>query len=331
MGNIKLSYIAIVFFSLYFFNPINCWAVSDGISFTDPTYVEKMPDEWVNKPLQYEHWAKGADLSVTLDQHLYPALLPLIAEFEKKHNVKIAIKEGTCGISAGLINRKAVDIAGFCCPPSLSDRLPGLKFHTIGIGALAIFVNPDNPIENISTEETRKMFASKIIRWSEFKTKPALNTQIHTIGRFHCKNRPGHWRLILDDVDLYSPLLHEVGAISDMISLISTDKNAVGYEVLWMALNYKKQRLVKALKIDGYSPSDIKPLIANKYPFYRTFNITSWEGANASNPLAVKLVDYLLKNADNIKEKYGIVSHVHLKSAGWRFIGNELVGIPESK
>ena len=97
-----------------------------GEAFSDPHITIDMPADWSRKPIKYEKWAENADLAVTLDQHLYPALLPIINQFAHEKNVRIAVNEGTCGISAGLIVRKAVDIAGFCCPPAGTDRFPDL-------------------------------------------------------------------------------------------------------------------------------------------------------------------------------------------------------------
>jgi hypothetical protein len=116
-----------------------------GPSFTAPGQTFEMPSEWMKKPIRYEKWADNADISVTLEQDVYQLILPLIQKYAKQRGLTIAVKEGTCGISAGMLNRKVVDIGGFCCPPGGEDRLPGLKFHTLGIVAKAFLLHPDNP------------------------------------------------------------------------------------------------------------------------------------------------------------------------------------------
>jgi len=78
-----------------------------------------------------------------------------------------------------------------------------------------------------------------------------------------------------------------IGSIPDMISVVSADPGAIGYETLWMAHHrYKQKGRVKALKIDGYAPNEFNYLISGRYPLYRVFSITTWEGKNVANPHA---------------------------------------------
>ena len=73
---------------------------------------------------------------------------------------------GPCGISRGLLFRKTVDIGGFCCPPGRTDRLPGLRFHTLAIAAIALFVHPDNTIEDLTLSQARDLYRGEITDWS---------------------------------------------------------------------------------------------------------------------------------------------------------------------
>ncbi len=306
-----------------------------GPPFTDPSYTFKMPPEWRGKRIQYEEWAGKADIAVTLEQDVYQMLLPLIEKFGKENGIRVAVKEGTCGISAGMLSRKVVDIGGFCCPPGKEDRLPGLKFHTLGIVAKAFLVHPENPVENVSPRELRDIFQGKISHWSELKTTdhgqgPPL--AIKPVARFHCPLRPGHWRLLLDREDLFSPRLYEVGSIPDMIAAVAMNKGAIGWETLGMVEHYRNMGAVKPLKIDGHPPGDGGALAAKKYPFYRTYSITTWEGKGVENQKAKALVEYLLKAVEGIDSAtYGLATSSKLRKAGWKFKGNELVGEPNPK
>ncbi len=303
-----------------------------GPSFIAPGQTFEMPPEWVEKPIRYEKWADKADVSVTLEQDVYYMILPLIQKYSKQRGLKIAVKEGTCGISAGMLDRKAVDIGGFCCPPGSQDRLPGLSFHTLGIVAKAFLVHPENPVESVSAIELRDIFSGKLYRWSDLKTrngKPGPQWVIRPIGRFHCPLRPGHWRLLLDNPDLFSPRLYEVGSMPDMIAQVSANKGAIGWEVLGMVEHYKNVGKVKPLRIDGYSPTDSNAIATKRYPFYRTYNITTWEGKGVENPKAKALVDYLLKEVDSLGSEFGFVPASKLGKAGWKFKGDELIGEPD--
>jgi ABC-type phosphate transport system substrate-binding protein len=301
-----------------------------GEAFTDPEDVQQMPSGWEKQPVNHVEETGEVDLVVTLDQHLYMFLPQMIDEYGAEHGLKIAVSEGTCGITAGKMVRKAADIGGYCCPPGKTDRLPGLRFHTLGILPLEIIVHPDNPIENITLQEARAIFQGRIYRWDELSNsqgKPGLDLAIQTIGRLHCKTRPGHWRLLLDNEDLFGPMLQEVGTIPDMISLVADAPDAVGYEVGMMVERYRNEGMVKSLMVDGFAPTTSN-LLAGRYPLYRTLNLTTWEGEAVENPEAVKLVLYLLGQGKILEELFRLVPVTALRREGWRFLDNELIGEP---
>lgn len=331
MKRFKSGFI-IPFVALLFGVAVHAAETLKGPPFIYPGQTFEMPAEWVKKPISYEKWADKADVSVTLEQDVYQMILPLIQKYAKQRGLTIDVKEGTCGISAGMLARKVVDIGGFCCPPGKEDRLPGLSFHTLGIVSKAFLVHPENPADSVSAMELRDIFQGKLYRWSQLKTRngnPGPQWVIRPIGRLHCPLRPGHWRLLLDNPDLFSPRLYEVGSIPDMIAQVSSNKGAIGWEVLGMVDHYKNVGKVKPLRIDGYSPTDGNAIATKRYPFYRTYNITTWEGKNVENPRARALVDYLLKEVHSLGPEFGFVPASKLSKAGWKFKGDELIGEPD--
>ena len=201
-----------------------------GEPFSDFSYIQQMPPGWENQPIKYAPEIGKADLVITLDQHLYPAILEMIQEYAVDNGLKVTVSEGTCGITAGKLVRKAVDMGGYCCLPGKTDRLPGLRFHTIGVVPIALFVHPENPIDNITLNQAREIYQGRILRWSDIRDtngRQGTSLKIQTVGRLHCKIRPGHWRLLLDNEDLFGPRLQEVGTIPDMISLVAAAPGAI--------------------------------------------------------------------------------------------------------
>ncbi len=301
-----------------------------GEPFTDPSYTQQMPSSWKDQPIRHDPDVGQVDLAVTLDQHLYRAIKGMIENYAAEHGLKISVSDGTCGITAGKLVRKAVDVGGFCCPPGKTDRLPGLLFHTIGVVPIVLLVHPENPIGDITLQEARKIFQGEMYRWSELKNsngQQGPDTKIQPIGRLHCKIRPGHWRLLLDNEDLFSPRLQEVGTIPDMISLVAATPGAIGYEVMMMVERYRSEGKVKALKIDGIAPNRTN-LLSRKYPLYRTLNITTWQGEKVKMQHAQELVDFLLGQEVRLDNKFNIIPASSLRQMGWQFKGNELIGSP---
>lgn len=303
-----------------------------GLAFSDPEKIVSKSEAWLKRPIRYKKESIGSDVAMMLDQHSYPALLPFIQDYAKAKKLKISAGEGTCGPSEGMLNRKQVDIGGFCCPPSRSDRLPGLTYHTLGISPLAIFVHPNNPIDTLTSEQVRAIFRGALTRWSQLipnNKKSFKDILIQPIIRLHCKTRPGHWRLILDNEDSFGPRINEVGTIPDMVSNVAGYQGAIGYEEIWMTINhYKNKGKVKILKIDGQDPFDLETLKSGNYPFYRVHTITTWNSDTTSNPKAQELVQHLLKKAGSIDPKFYIVPAYDLPRNLWKFKGNDLIGAP---
>lgn len=300
-----------------------------GPAFSEPHRQVPMSEAWRQQPITYLEIPPDTDVAVTLDQHLYPALLPLIREFAQHRQLRIAVQEGTCGISAGALADKAVDIGGFCCPAGESDRLPGLTYHTLGIAALALLVNPANRVEDVDAATARRIFQGNIADWREVAGSGSLGRStiapIQTVARLHCKNRPGHWRLLLDNEELFSPTMREVSTIQSMIRRVASRPDAIGYETLWMSERYGRGE-VKAVRINGVNPFDEVALAEGRYPFYRTYNITSWSAPHLARPEARALVHYLMQEFHRVDPVFGFVPAARLREAGWRFSGDELVG-----
>jgi hypothetical protein len=305
-------------------NPIN----QGGPHFTDSSETIQMPEEWLKKSITYEPQNSGADVVISLDGQMYHAWEPIIKKYAEENNLKIVITRGTCGFSAGGLSRKVIDIGAFCCPPGKTDRLPGLRYYTTGIAALALLVNKDNPVDNISLEQARHIFQGEIQRWSDIDGNINNDSLINPVARLHCKLRPGHWRLLLDNENLFSPDLYEVGAMPDMISQVSGDKDSIGYETLWMTRHYDNENNVKFLRVNGYSPDMPADVISMRYSLYRVYNLTVWEDEHLANPDSQKLIKHLLQEAERLDSKFHFIPSSKLKKAGWKFRNGELVGTP---
>lgn len=301
-----------------------------GPEFSDPSDHAVITKEWFAKKIKYDSKSKNADLVLALGQQTHPIFHKLIQQYAKDHNLKIAITQGTCGITAGKLLRKKVDMGAYCCPPGKTDRLPGLKFHSLGISPIALIVHPDNPIKNLTTDQARNIFRGQISRWSDISATHHMSAKqiIRPVGRLHCKIRPGHWRGLLKDEDLFSSRLGEVGVISDMISKIGRDSRAIGYEVPLMVSFHKSKGNVRMINIDNHAPTDVDYVLSGRYPLYRTYHLTTWDNDRRATKLANELIVFLRNHIEENYSRYGFIPPSKLKLAGWKFRGDELIGEP---
>ena len=331
-----------LFFCLFAFaNPLHADHIdhhSAAPTFSDPNILNPVSQKWKDTPFEYDNADLDADLVVALGQQSYPIFHNLILNYAKKNDLKIIVKPGTCGITAGRLRRKSADIGAFCCPPAKSDRLPGLEFHSLGISPIALIVHPDNPLKNITSKQAREVFQGISTRWPQIDK--TLNNKfehlIKPIGRLHCKIRPGHWRGLLNNEDQFSPRLFEVGVIPDMISQVSRNTGAIGWEVPLMVDYHKKKGRVRMLKVDGHEATDLKYLLSGKYPLYRSYSLTTWKPNTGNKDVksqiqAKKLVAYLQQHIEKTHSDISYIPPSQLRRAGWKFQGDELIGEPSTE
>ncbi|MBF0355627.1 MAG: hypothetical protein HQL43_10375 [Alphaproteobacteria bacterium] len=297
-----------------------------GQPFTSPDSIMQMPENWVSRGIKRP---EGVDLMLALDQQIYPALLPFAMRFGTQNGLKLGAQEGTCGLASAALSEKCADITGMCCPPGAIDRLPGIRFHTIGISAVALIVHPSNPLQDISWAQARALFAGGTRSWSDIPMSGiARKGEVRAITRLHCKPRPGHWRLLIGEPDHFARQALDVPSIKDMIIEVSETLEGIGWETLFHVEANAKIGQVKTLKLGGISPSDEEALARGRYPFYRVMGITSWADAPAAHPMATRLAAELIAQADAIDPRFGIVSVTRLRKHGWKFHNAELVGEP---
>ncbi|RLB64659.1 MAG: hypothetical protein DRH08_09180 [Deltaproteobacteria bacterium] len=225
-------------------------------AFSDPEEVMSMPDDWKSKPVRYPSKVGNADIYMTLSYQIYDFFAPRIQNYARENGFNINIKQGSCGSSTSALMRKEVDIASFCCSPSSADHLPGVHFHALGIVPVAIVVNSDNPIDNLSLADLMNVFRGEIVNWSQFGGEDLL---IQPVARLHCKTRPGRWRP-LDTPDELGTNVLLVGAISDNLDFIARTPGGIGYESLPNIKNKDNHDRIKVLNIDGLYPVDLTNL-----------------------------------------------------------------------
>jgi len=305
-----------------------------GNAFSDPSRVADVDPGFQSRPIQYAKDVGKADVVISLGQQTYPALHKIVEDIAREQGITVNVQQGSCGATAKKLLKKSVDVGTYCCPPGTADRLPGLVFHTIAIAPIALTTNAANPINNVSLADARKIFEGDYVMWSEVpgfhdSTNRLTGEKIQPVVRLHCKKRPGHWRLLLDNQDMFSPRIESVSTIADVVKQVSDHENAIGYEVPFMLKVHRDSGHLKLLSIDGNSPDDLYKLLKGEYPLYRTYSMTTWDNVNNKNEKAVKLLaairDYVEKNG----AKYDFIPASQLRLAGWKFKGDELVGEPD--
>ena len=130
---------------------------------------------------------------------------------------------------------------------------------------LAIIVNPDNPIENLTLEQLRGIYAADIINWGQLGGPDA---KIHIITREEGSGtRSAFEEMVMGDrqVNPRAIVQDSNGAVRQ---LVADDPNSIGF--ISLGLVEIGQRPVKALRIDGEEATS-KNIISGSYTLFRSF------------------------------------------------------------
>ena len=128
--------------------------------------------------------------------------------------------------------------------------------------AIAVIVHRENPLENLTLDQIRKVFAGDIRRWSELGGRDRAVTLVSR--EEGSGTREAFQTLIMgkQEISLGALVQDSNGAIRQVVG---DDPNAIGY----ISLGLVNDR-VKAVKIDGVEPS-VENIQSEKYRIVRPF------------------------------------------------------------
>lgn len=216
---------------------------------------------------------------------------------EENKNVKItynptgsgtgitAVSEGRCDI--GLSSRDLKD----------EEKQSGLKGTVVALDGIAIAVNPENTVEDLTVEQIADLYTGKITNWKDVGGKDA---PVVLIGREAASGTRDGFESITKTKDSckYS---QELSSTGDVIQTVASNPNAIGYASLASV-----KETVKALKVNSVAPSTAT-VQDGTYKIQRDFVFVTKEGKELSKA-AQAFFDWVVSGkADSLIEKAGAV------------------------
>ena len=189
-----------------------------------------------------------------------------------------AVSEGRCDI--GLSSRALKD----------DEKASGLKETIVALDGIAIIVNPQNPVKDLTLEQIAKIYTGEITNW---KDVGGADGEIVLIGREAGSGTRDGFESITDTKDAckYRQELTSTGAV---ISAVAANPNAIGYASLSAV---EGQDGIKALKVNGVDCSE-ETVLDGTYAVQRPFVLVTREGETLS-PAAQAFFDYATGTAAN--------------------------------
>ena len=171
-----------------------------------------------------------------------------------------AVSEGRCDI--GLSSRALKD----------DEKASGLKETTLALDGIAIIVNPQNPVKDLSLEQIAKIFTGEITNWKDVGGEDA---EIVRIGREAGSGTRDGFESITDTKDACQ-YRQELTSTGDVITTVSQNPNAIGYASLAAIKDS-----VKALTVNGVAPTEAT-VKDGTYLVQRPFVLVTKEGVALS-------------------------------------------------
>ncbi len=158
----------------------------------------------------------------------------------------------------------------------------------VAMDAIAIYVHPTNPVNNISIKQLQGIYRGEITNWSKLggPSKPIV-----PLVRRHCEGLPEVFRKIIVGTwfehENKTDWL-EVKSIEKMMENVEKFRLAIGYESLVFATNGS----VKILSVDGVWPT-AENIRSKLYPFWRILSLGVHKSL-ADDPMIKKFLEFTL-------------------------------------
>ena len=196
-----------------------------------------------------------------------------------------AVSEGRCDI--GLASRALKD----------DEKAAGLKETVLALDGIAIIVNPENKVSDLTLEQIAKIYTGEITNW---KDVGGADAEIVLIGREAGSGTRDGFESITGTKDSCK-YRQELTSTGDVITTVAGNPNAIGYASLASVKD-----TVKAISVNGVAPSEAT-VSDGSYEVQRPFILVTKEGVELSKA-AQLFFDYATgKDAADIISAAGAV------------------------
>lgn len=200
-----------------------------------------------------------------------------------------AVAEGTCDI--GLASRDLKE----------SEIQQGLQGTVVAIDGIAIIVNPENPVQDLTLEQIAGLYNGTITNWSEVGGNDAA---VVRIGREAASGTRDGFESITgtEDSCKYDQELTSTG---DVVATVAANPNAIGY-----ASVASVKETVKAVTVDGVAATN-ETVQNGSYPVQRNFVLVTRTGEALSENAQAFFEFATSAAADKYIEQAGAVPVIH--------------------
>ncbi|MCD8126370.1 MAG: phosphate ABC transporter substrate-binding protein [Clostridiales bacterium] len=232
--------------------------------------------------------ADGADLSGTVSTNgstsMEKVMSILIEAFEEEYpNVTVTYDATGSGAGITAATEGSADIG--LASRNLKDEETGLTAYVVAIDGIAVIINPENTVEDLTLEQIAGLFNGTITNWSEVGGE---DMEVAVIGReAGSGTRDGFESVVgVEDECVYDQELTSTGSV---ITAVAQNQYAIGYASLSEAA---EDDSVKVISVDGVEATE-DTVKDGSYAIQRNFNMVVNDSATLSDA-AQAFLDFCL-------------------------------------
>ena len=147
-----------------------------------------------------------------------------------------------------------------------------IEIEPIATDALIFVVNANNPVDNLTTEQVRKIYSGEITNWSE------VGGNDEPIAAFQRNEGAGSQallvKLIMKDLPMAEApkdfVVDSMMGLMDSVKSYENTANALGYSVYYYANDMQMAEGLKILSIDGVAPN-AETIRSGAYPHTNSY------------------------------------------------------------
>lgn len=164
----------------------------------------------------------------------------------------------------------------------------------IGREAFVFFVEEDNPVENLTSEEVRKIYSGEITNWKEVGGK---NQKIIAFQRPEDSGSQVMMKYFMGEVPLMEPdtitMVNAMGGVIENVKQYHNEAGAIGYTFRYFLEGLNQEKGVKMLSVDGVYPS-VENIKTGAYPVLAS--LVCARLASNDSPYVQQVLDFLLSD-----------------------------------
>jgi phosphate transport system substrate-binding protein len=232
-------------------------------------------------------------------------LVPTLAEEYKARNpgvsFEIAAEGSTTGIAAIIDGTAQIGMSSRRARPTevsaATAKGVSLKPLIVAYDGMAVIVNANSPIANLTLRQVEQIFTGDVTDWSAVGGRPG---KISVYTRNTSSGTYSDWKDLAMKKRDYAKSSQKMAGNEQIAAEVAKNPNGIGY----VGLAYLKAEGIKVVSIDGVTPSK-ETVLAKKYAYARpTFYYTNGEAAGE----AAKFVAFTLSDeGQKIADKIGFV------------------------